>query len=90
MFKKRDELVVKYKRIESLRKSVHEQMIASFSTFDWKNDEELIQEIILHLPECFLRFRMFDALHILRHTKEKNAAESGKPALPQDGGDGDA
>jgi hypothetical protein len=87
VFKELDSLRKKYETIDEKGHHIQAQMKVCFAELDWQNNKDTVLEIIRHLPQCYLRFTMYERYYALQDAEDKANAES---VSPQEGGDGHA
>lgn len=89
VFSKLDSLRKKYERAERLRISFHGQIKNCYGELEWRNDKDLIEEIIDHLPIGYPRLLMYEQLGSLLEAEEAKAGAVNGAAEPQEGGGDD-
>ena len=87
VFDKLKELRLKYERAEKIMKSFQMQMENCFNELDWHNDKEMILEICAHLPQSYLRFRMYESYYDLQEKENEADINTESSSLQEGGGD---
>lgn len=70
VFRKLDALRLKYERADKIRAIFQKEMENSLNDIDWYDDEEMILRIITHLPQCYLRYRLYKRFYTLQEARE--------------------
>ena len=83
VFRELDALRLKYERADNIRKTFQAQMENSLEGIDWYDDEEMILRIIGHLPQCYLRFRLYSRFYELHDAEKGDADIDAKPSSQQ-------
>jgi len=88
IFNKLDSLREKYEKAERLCKSFQDQMGKCLEELDWQDDIDLILNVVCHLPQCYLRFRIYERFYELKNAENNKSSDPIKTASSKEGGDG--